>query len=180
MAVNRWSGGTSTQLYIYPEHADYAKRDFIFRISTATVEAETSQFTSLPGTDRIIMPLEGEFTLSHKGHYTVHLKRFETDHFKGDWETSCTGKATDFNLMLRENAKGSMQGSLLSGRKEILLPEGFNFIYCFSGEIAAEPGENSFLLSEGDIAVIKNEKKEGKLVLSCPSLSKVVYGTINI
>ena len=40
--VSQWAGGATTQLYIYPEHADYSRRDFIFRLSSATVECERS------------------------------------------------------------------------------------------------------------------------------------------
>jgi len=52
--TSKWSGGTTTQLAIYPEDADYGKRNFTWRLSTATVEAAESVFTSLPGIDRII------------------------------------------------------------------------------------------------------------------------------
>jgi len=54
-----WSGGTTTQLCIYPYAATYTGRDFIFRISTATIESEESVFTKLPGYTRILMLLEG-------------------------------------------------------------------------------------------------------------------------
>lgn len=47
--TSTWSGGTTTQLAIYPEDADYGKRNFTWRLSSATVEAEESVFTSLPG-----------------------------------------------------------------------------------------------------------------------------------
>ena len=57
--VSQWAGGATTQLYIYPEHADYSRRDFIFRLSSATVECERSEFTSLPEVDRILMVLRG-------------------------------------------------------------------------------------------------------------------------
>lgn len=34
--VTSWSGGETTQLAIYPEHASLSKRDFLWRISSAT------------------------------------------------------------------------------------------------------------------------------------------------
>lgn len=97
-----WSGGSTTQLAIYPEDADYGKRNFTWRVSTAKVEVEKSEFTSLPGISRIIMPLEGTLHLMHEGHHEAFLKPFEQDTFSGDWKTTCIGKATDFNLMLAE------------------------------------------------------------------------------
>ena len=57
--VSRWSGGTTTQLCIAPEGADYAHRDFLWRVSSATVELEASDFTMLPDYHRWITTLEG-------------------------------------------------------------------------------------------------------------------------
>ena len=47
-----WSGGTTTEIFIWPEDADYAARRFAVRISSATVELEESDFTALPGVTR--------------------------------------------------------------------------------------------------------------------------------
>lgn len=52
LITNNWSGGTTTQLAIYPKDAEYKKRNFLFRISTATVETKESEFTKLPGVSR--------------------------------------------------------------------------------------------------------------------------------
>lgn len=37
-----WSGGKTTEMYLYPQDASYKERNFLFRISSATVEDETS------------------------------------------------------------------------------------------------------------------------------------------
>ena len=47
-----WSGGTTTQLAIAPEGAVYADRKFLWRLSSAQVELEHSDFTPLPDYDR--------------------------------------------------------------------------------------------------------------------------------
>ncbi|MFR6276263.1 MAG: HutD family protein [Blautia sp.] len=39
-----WSGGTTTQLFIYPEDGDYKEGTFQARISSATVELQKIQF----------------------------------------------------------------------------------------------------------------------------------------
>lgn len=82
-----WSGGKTTQLAIYPEEADYSKRDFKWRISTAEVEVDESLFTHLPGIQRIIMILDGKMSLQHQGKPSVHLSPFEQDRFDGGWTT---------------------------------------------------------------------------------------------
>ena len=41
---------------------------FLLRISSATVECERSEFTSLPQVERIILPLSGSLHLFYEGH----------------------------------------------------------------------------------------------------------------
>ena len=31
--TSTWSGGTTTELFLYPENGSYAQREFLFRIS---------------------------------------------------------------------------------------------------------------------------------------------------
>ena len=62
-----WSGGTTTQLAIAPEGAVYGDRDFLWRISSATVELDHSDFTPLPDYHRFLAVLEGEIKLKING-----------------------------------------------------------------------------------------------------------------
>ncbi len=104
-----WSGGTTTQLAIYPQDASYADRDFIWRVSTASVEAERSEFTPLPGVSRILMILEGSMRLIHDGSREVDLGRFGQDSFSGGSNTVSIGRARDFNLMTKEGCTGTIE-----------------------------------------------------------------------
>ena len=63
--VGLWSGGSTTELFIWPEGADYSRREFTFRVSSARVDLEESDFTPLMGVTRYITPLTGGFTLTH-------------------------------------------------------------------------------------------------------------------
>ncbi|MDR1048301.1 MAG: HutD family protein, partial [Synergistaceae bacterium] len=56
LRVAAWSGGSTTELFIYPGDADLAKRNFELRVSSATVEAEESLFSSFAGYVRHITP----------------------------------------------------------------------------------------------------------------------------
>src|SRR3989344_2980024 len=96
--VNNWTGGITRQLAIFPFNADLAERNFIFRISTATVETERSAFSKFAGFQRILMILEGELKIDHKEHHIKELSPFETDIFDGSWETTAEGKVVDFNV----------------------------------------------------------------------------------
>ena len=102
----KWSGGTTTELFIYPHDSSYTNRDFLFRISTATVESETSTFTSLPGFQRILMILKESLIIHHKDHPSQTLHPFDTHRFDGAWETSAIGKVTDFNVMMASGVNG--------------------------------------------------------------------------
>ncbi len=103
-----WASGTSTELFIHPADGSFAARNFLFRISTATVEAEESNFTFFEGITRHLMILKGELELVHEGRYTKHLKPFDQDVFSGEWSTRSKGRVTDFNLMLKAGAEGSL------------------------------------------------------------------------
>lgn len=103
-----WASGTSTEIFIHPADGSFAERNFMFRISMATVEAEESTFTFFEGITRHLMILKGHLELMHEGRYTKNLKPYEQDTFSGEWPTKAKGKVTDFNLMLKGGATGSL------------------------------------------------------------------------
>lgn len=108
--ISKWSGGKTMQIAIYPAQANYADRDFLWRVSSATVELQESDFTSLPDYDRLIATLRGEILLTHNGGAPLPLGPFEVHAFSGADATHSTGCCTDFNLMLRRGmASGSME-----------------------------------------------------------------------
>jgi environmental stress-induced protein Ves len=106
--TTKWSGGTTTQLYISPINATLFNRDFKLRISTAKVETEESTFTSLPNVRRKLMILLGEITITHENQYSKHLKPFDIDDFCGDWTTSSKGTCIDFNVMTNNLDKSEL------------------------------------------------------------------------
>ena len=114
--TSTWSGGTTTELAMFPPCASYTARDFAWRLSTAVVTAPESTFTSLPGYHRLLMVLEGKMKLEHAGHHQVTLLPFEQDSFSGSWLTRCTGTGRDFNLMLADGWQGSLQAMRLEGK----------------------------------------------------------------
>ena len=115
-AVSAWSGGTTTQLAIFPPEAVYADRDFLWRVSSATVDLEESDFTALPDYDRLIATLRGEIVLTHNGGAPLTLRPFEVHAFSGGDATHSVGRCTDFNLMLRRGrASGTMEALHLAG-----------------------------------------------------------------
>lgn len=104
----KWSGGETTEMYIYPSDGSYAERNFTIRISSAHINSESSVFTKLPQVKRWIMPIEGSIILEHNGERKVELKPYSVDKFSGEDNTESKGKGRDFNLMI----KGSVDGAL--------------------------------------------------------------------
>ena len=150
-AVSAWSGGTTTQLAIWPPEAKYADRDFLWRISSATVDLEESDFTPLPDYDRLISTLEGEIVLTHNGGAPLTLRPLEVHAFSGADATHSRGRCRDFNLMLRRGqVTGTMEALRLSDTPtdlqvgtSIACPplsaDETILLYCVEGEATASP-----------------------------------------
>lgn len=160
--TTRWEGGTTTQFLIFPREADYAKRDFLWRISSAAVEKPESRFTPLPGYERWITPLMGSLSLQIDGGEEQPLSPYEILTFDGAAETWGRGLCTDFNLMIRRGqALGRMDAlkldtdyrplPLLEGARDILLfcPEADCTIQ-FPGGKTSLPAGQALLAENGD------------------------------
>jgi environmental stress-induced protein Ves len=158
--TTQWSGGSSTQLFIFPADANYNQRNFDIRISSAKVELETSDFTALPGFMRWLMVLDGEIQIQHqKGSY-ISLPAFHCHTFDGAWETNSIGKCTDFNLMLRPPLTGNIEAINLEKEQvqsvEITKNTKFIMLFLKQGEleISFETDKQKLLANE---VIIINE-----------------------
>lgn len=156
--TSEWSGGTTTQLYIYPENSSYKDKSFDFRLSSAKLDVEESTFTKLEGVSRDIMVLEGEMKLSHQGRYTKTLKQFDTDQFEGQWDTTSKGKVTDFNLMTTEKSSGFISHTHLKQKEKLnLISENqYNHIaiYSHKGKFTIKYLKEEYHIEENDFAII--------------------------
>ena len=159
--TNSWAGGTTTELFIFPETSNYKSLDFDFRLSSATVELESSSFTPLPSVSRKLMILDGEIEITHEKHYSKKLNKFDTDEFDGDWGTTSVGKCVDFNLMTRGNTQSDISSLILSkGELEKISTSGnFTFLYLYRGQIKISLNNELFFLEEGDLFVVNSEKE---------------------
>lgn len=165
--VNQWAGGTTSQLAIYPESASYKDRDFLWRLSTAVVELEESTFTKLPGFDRYIMVLDGELKLVHNEHHNAVLKQYQQDSFKGAWDTTSYGSGRDFNLMVKEGMKGSLEYYKVTYEEPLKLQldnkgeaNRFYACYCHKGNINVSVDGREILLTEGELLTMQYQYKD--------------------
>jgi environmental stress-induced protein Ves len=167
--VSRWSGGITRQLAIFPEDRTFANRDFGWRLSTAEVEKEETEFTHFPQYDRILMVLEGEVILSFEGERVSRLRRLEQDRFGGELNTKSYGLIRDFNLIYRKGGDAYLEAQEMvreakSLAAETHLSDGFQqesrFFYCFNGFSIILVNGEEHLLKEGDTLVVHGRTEE--------------------
>lgn len=158
--IKEWSGGITTQLYIFPEEAEVDKRNFLFRISSARIEESISVFSHFNGYARLLMPLSSAIDIQHKNKEKKTLHPFDVHSFSGDWPTTSQGKCTDFNLIFRPEIAGKMEALHLpkGDSRSLSLDSEFDllFVYLYEGQLSVqtkllEKG-NSLLLEKDDIA----------------------------
>lgn len=159
--TSNWMGGTTTELSIYPTGANYSDRNFIWRLSSATVELEESNFTKLPDYDRTLIVLDNEVVLVHKNERAIRLAQYEQDRFDGNYDTVSYGKITDYNLMVRKGNLGMAEVLPVSAQNTVIKLERtpkYNrrseTYYCVEGFCAISFEKNTCLIRKGELLVV--------------------------
>lgn len=175
-----WSGGNTTEFFVYPEGASYAAQDFLFRISSATVDTKQSEFTRLPGIRRILMVLEGTVELTCGSGPPVSLSPYECFEFSGEDDTKSKGICRDFNLMMRKGCTGQLEALDFSGdttydRKGICIA-----VYALFGQFRVCWGEGEEQLLEGDSILCLNPSGKQSTVTVEGSVGTVILAMVNV
>jgi environmental stress-induced protein Ves len=165
-----WSGGTTTEMFIYPQGSNFEAQDFLFRLSKADITEEKTTFNTLPHVKRCLMLLEGDLTLRHEGKPPRILERFDNELFTGDWNTQSEGKATVLNLMCKNEANGTLKKRVIRKvrlrsywQENSLLPYRALAYYVYAGKIEVAIGQEIFTLEENDMFVLLPEEEEQTL-----------------
>ncbi|HEL9633851.1 TPA: HutD family protein [Streptococcus suis] len=124
-----WSGGRTTQLYLFPAQSSYGERNFQFRLSTASMDTEQSTFTSLPSYHRILLSLDQTIVLQDMNSgEQVTMVPYKIHRFEGEQSIQCVGKAQDFNIIFDDSIQADLQ--VMDENKWGVECEGdFQFIY---------------------------------------------------
>ena len=156
--TTQWSGGATTQLAIAPKGAVYADRDFLWRLSSATVELDESDFTPLPAYDRVISTLRGDMVLAHNGGERLTLHPYEIHDFSGADDTHSWGRCTDFNLMLRRGqCRGCVTAHFPHGTETLALHAGETaLLFCGEGSVTLRAGTETLTLAAHESALIED------------------------
>lgn len=161
-----WSGGTSTELYIYPRNSLESARDFDFRISTADIILEHSSLAKFKGYMRHIMLLKGEMKILHEGFHTVTLDEFGQDYFKGDWNTQAYGKCVDLNLIYKSGYEGGLEPFKIKDKVSFNIKKVTGF-YCLEDDVRIKITQNgeeilNLELKEKDFLFFRDDKNDGE------------------
>ncbi len=165
--TSQWMGGNTTELAIFPKTSKYLDRNFIWRLSSATIDVEESDFSKLPDYDRVLMVLEGEVVLSYEGQRVARLKALEQDRFDGAWKTKSFGKITDYNLMVRKGCEGYLDVITVEAEnKEYTSTErtykilDTHALYCKDGYAVVSVDGQTQMIKAGELFVIEGEPRE--------------------
>lgn len=160
--VSDWSGGKTKQLYLSPPTGHYSKRDFDYRLSTATVELAESQFSDLSGFHRILMSLNHTLHLHNASRQeeTV-LAPFTPYFFEGSDSITSRGTCTDFNLIYSDHYQGQMIA--ISDGQELSQDEAIQFIYALSDLMVTGTDLPSLNLETGQLLIVEKETQETEL-----------------
>ncbi len=187
--TQKWSGGQTDEIFIFPEGSSYKERSFNARISSATVELEKSIFTKLPDIHRFISPLDNNLKLISNDKIISELKPFEIFEFSGNIPITSIGKCRDFNLMTKGNCKGSMHIWNTEQDPTIrikLLPDSifWMFSYNSSGAVSIIGSGRNDKTNDAKITLesmqfVKMDDVGDYISLSTEIKTKIIYGVIN-
>ena len=166
--VSDWSGGKTKQLYLSPPTGHYGKRDFDYRLSTATVEVAESEFSDLSGFHRILMSLDHTLNLHNASRQeeTV-LDPFTPYFFEGSDSITSRGTCTDFNLIYSNHYQGQMIA--VSNKQVLIRDEEIQFIYALTNLTVIGDNFPPLDIEEGNFLIVEKETQETELhiMFSC-------------
>lgn len=174
-----WQGGKTTELLILPIGASYKERNFIARLSSATIESSSSEFTILNGIKRFITPITHPFLLESDVKQTFLLKPFEVYEFSGNEKTISYGMTQDFNLMLNtKKTDGWMKTSI--GKKEFTIDVENNILFWFFASSIFDLGINAYSKTmEPYSLLILKDLSEKSLSIKLSKITPIIYGGIS-
>ena len=177
--TSTWKGGKTTELFILPERASYKERNFIARLSSATIEISSSEFTMLNGIKRFITPITHPFLLESNIKKTFLLKPFEVYEFSGDEKTCSYGMSQDFNLMI-DSKKADAWMKAIKNKKEIVINvENISLLWFFVPASSLDLAINAYSKTmEPSSLLTLNDISEKTLTIKLSKTTPLIFGGI--
>jgi environmental stress-induced protein Ves len=150
-----WSGGLTYEYMIYPKTANYTDRNFIFRISSATIEQEPSAFTKFKGYYRYLVMLDNNLHVEVNKEKKMYEK-YEIMEFNSNDEVTSYTKGIDFNWMVSEKVSHHKL-KITNSNQNCNAP----VVILFSLHATViKINEKPYDLHPYDLLVIENQKRE--------------------
>lgn len=149
-----WDGGKTYEYFIYPPEATYAKRDFLFRVSAASIEKVPSHFTRFENYQRFLVMLDNDLHIQRNSK-KEHYKKDEIFSFDSNDEIISQTLGNDFNLMISKEkviANVCFADNLSSSHD-------FIFVYA-TQNVKITFKESEVDLLKGDVFFVENVKEE--------------------
>lgn len=147
-----WNGGKTFQYCIQPPESDYADKNFIYRISSATIEIDESYFTQFIGYNRYLVMLDNSLQIRHNG-IAKSFKPLEIFKFDSNDEVVSYSKGSDFNLMISKDTDFPLiridSGLIKLKRRRTLL-------FCLSDCILSI-NNSDFYINKKDLVILDND-----------------------
>ncbi|MDQ6469477.1 HutD family protein [Flavobacterium sp. LHD-80] len=154
-----WSGGLTYEYMIYPKTANYADRDFLFRISSATIEQTPSEFTKFKGYHRYLVMLDDRLDIEINKEKRTYEK-YEIMEFNSGDDVASYTKGIDFNWMVSE--KISHHKLIITNSEQHYNAE---ILILFSLQTTViKINEKPYHLEPYDLLVVENQEKENVMI----------------
>ena len=177
--TSTWKGGKTTELFILPERASYKERNFIARLSSATIEISSSEFTMLNGIKRFITPITHPFLLESNIKKTFLLKPFEVYEFSGDEKTCSYGMSQDFNLMIDSKKADAWMKSIKNKKEIVINVENISLLWFFVPASSLDLAINAYSKTmEPSSLLTLNDISEKTLTIKLSKTTPLIFGGI--
>lgn len=137
-----WDGGKTYEYFIYPPSSTYVQRDFLFRISSATIEKVPSHFTRFENYQRFLVMIDNSLELVRNGK-KERYKKHEIFTFNSNDEIVSSSLGNDFNLMVAKDV----------AKTTICIPKGKHL--CKNNYIGIFAFEEQEVLIDGNLKHLK-------------------------
>ena len=154
VVASEWDGGKTYEYFIYPPESNYSERNFLFRISSASIDKVPSQFTRFENYQRYLVMLDNSLELVRNGN-TERYEKHELFTFDSNDAIVSSSLGTDFNLMVcnkysrtkLEVSKGNLKTSQ-------------QFILCFAlTDMIFYLDNDEISLRKNDLLVVHNMER---------------------
>lgn len=150
-----WDGGETFEYFIYPENSSYTNRDFLFRISAATINKVPSTFTRFNNYNRFLVMLNNNLKINNNGNQEYYTTN---DVFKFDSNSDIISytKGNDFNLMVSKNIKAA---DVFFLNDAVQLSQTFIFLFAKTLTVVSV-NKKEFYLEPDTLLIFENSEQE--------------------